>query len=288
VSYNTPVEIAEAIRNAGKTKSEIPFFKLLLLGILAGAYISFGANLATKIGSLDVAPGTPGGQFLFGAVFSVGLMLVIIAGAELFTGNNMFCLVSAISGHSKWSGLVYNWTVVYIANFIGSIMLVAIVYYSNYWGIVDPATDAVAITSQGSKALAIAQSKLSLTWEQAFCRAILCNWLVCLAVWIATAAQDIAGKILAVFFPITAFVASGFEHSVANMFFIPMGIAIAQKNPEAASEVLQTTPEALLNLFNYGAFISNNLVPVTLGNIVGGGFFVGIFYWLIFLRKATK
>jgi len=288
VQYNTPVQIAAAISGAGKTKSEMPCFKLLLLGILAGAYIAFGANLATRIGSFDAAPGTLGGQFLFGAVFTVGLMLVIIAGAELFTGNNMFCLVAVLSGQAKWSGLFYNWIVVYLANFAGSILVMFIVYSGNYWGVADPsAGGALALTAQGGKALAIAQSKLSLTWEQAFCRAILCNWLVCLAVWIAAAAQDIAGKILAIFFPIMAFVVSGFEHSVANMFFIPMGVTIAQNAPEASAAFLQTTPEALLSLFNYGSFITHNLIPVTLGNIVGGGFFVGVFYWLIFLRKEA-
>ncbi len=286
MNFQTPAEIAAAVCNAGKTKSEMAFGKLLLLGILAGVYIGFGANLATKIGSMD-NPGTAGGQFLFGAVFSVGLMLVVIAGAELFTGNNMFCMASAINGQSGWGGLAYNWIVVYITNFIGSLLLVYIVYSGNYWGTPDAATGALAITAQGGKALAIAKGKLALSWSQAFCRAILCNWLVCLAVWMALGAKDIAGKIFAIFFPIMAFVSSGFEHCVANMFFVPMGIVIANGAPEATAAVLKMSPDAVLALFNYGTFISKNLIPVTLGNIVGGGIFVGAYYWLVYMKKPA-
>ncbi len=288
MNFQSPAEIAIAICNAGKTKAEMAFTKLVLLGILAGVYIGFGANLATKIGSMDPAPGSAIGQFLFGACFSVGLMLVVIAGAELFTGNNMACMASSMNGQSSWGGLVYNWTVVFVTNFIGSILLVYIIFYSNYWIAPDATTGALAITAQGSKALAIAKGKLTLTWTQAFFRAILCNWLVCLAVWMATGAKDIIGKIFAIFFPIMAFVSSGFEHSVANMFFIPMGITIASANPEAAAAALKMTPEAVTALYSYGTFFVNNLVPVTLGNIVGGGIFVGAIYWMIYLKKKAE
>lgn len=277
----TPGEIAVAAANAGKTKSELPFFKMLILGMLAGAYIGFGANLATKIGSMDQAA-TSGGQFLFGAVFSVGLMLVVIAGSELFTGNAMACFISACNGQGTWGGLAVNWVVVYIANFLGSILLVYIVYYGGFWA--DPAA-ATGISAMGLKALTIAKGKLTLTWTQAFMRGILCNWLVCLAVWMAFAAKDVVGKIFAIFFPIMAFVSSGFEHSVANMFFIPMGIVIAKGASAGAATALKMDPAAMMTVFSYKTFALANLVPVTLGNIVGGSIFVGFAYYLLYLKK---
>lgn len=295
MNFLTPAEIAAATANAGKAKCEMPILKMFLMGILAGAYIGFGANLATKIGSMEAA-GTSGGQFLFGAVFSVGLMLVVIAGSELFTGNCMFCPISVLNGQASWGGLLKNWVVVFIANFVGSVLLVYIIFYGGFWA---DASAATGLSAHGLKALAIAKSKLSLTWSQAFFRAICCNWLVCLAVWLAVAAKDVAGKILGIFFPIMAFVSSGFEHSVANMFFIPMGITIAQATPGgvAASTTLNkagevvplfkdlVTPDAVASFFTYGNFISANLIPVTLGNIVGGAIFVACIYWFVFLKK---
>ena len=292
MNFLTPAEIAAATANAGKAKCEMSIIKMIVMGILAGAYIGFGANLATKIGSMEAA-GTSGGQFLFGAVFSVGLMLVVIAGSELFTGNCMFCVISSLNGQSTWGGLLKNWTFVFLANFVGSVLLVYIIFYGGFWG------DPTAISAHGSKALGIASAKMSLTWGQAFFRAICCNWLVCLAVWLAFAAKDVVGKIFGIFFPIMAFVSSGFEHSVANMFFIPMGITIAQNNPELIASATKvaadgsvvplfanlTTPDAVTAFFSYGNFITANLIPVTLGNIVGGAVFVAMFYWFVFLKK---
>ncbi|WP_276663123.1 formate/nitrite transporter family protein [Syntrophomonas wolfei] len=293
MNFLTPAEIAVATANAGKAKCELPIIKMFVLGILAGVYIGFGANLATKIGSM-AASDTSGGQFLFGAVFSVGLMLVVIAGSELFTGNCMFCCISSLNGQSTWGGLLKNWVIVFLANFVGSVLLVYIIFYGGFWG--DGAV-ATAISAHGIKALGIAKAKMSLTWGQAFCRAIGCNWLVCLAVWVALASKDIIGKIFGIFFPIMAFVSSGFEHSVANMFFIPMGITIAQNNPElvaaatkigadgTAVSVFNMTAEQVTAFFTYGNFINANLIPVTLGNIVGGSIFVAMFYWFIYLKK---
>lgn len=279
----TPGEIAVSAANAGKVKTELPILKMFILGMLAGAYIGFGANLATKIGSME-ASGTAGGQFLFGAVFSVGLMMVVIAGSELFTGNAMACFISACNGQGSWGGLMYNWVVVYVANFVGSVLLVYIVYQGGYW--MDPSATATAgISAMGVKALGIAKGKLTLTWMQAFMRGICCNWLVCLAVWMAFSAKDIVGKIFAIFFPIMAFVSSGFEHSVANMYFIPMGISIANGAQGATAVALKMTPEKVADLFNYSTFAINNLVPVTLGNIVGGSIMVGLVYWYLYLKK---
>ncbi len=278
MNFLTPAEISAAAANAGKGKTELPFAKMFVLGILAGVYIGFGANLATKIGAATDA-GTSGNIFLFGAVFSVGLMLVVIAGAELFTGNNMACFISACNGQASWGGLLYNWVVVYFANFVGSLILVYIIFNGNYWG------DAAALSAMGAKAVAIAKGKMSLSWGAAFFRGICCNWLVCLAVWLAFAAKDVAGKIFGIFFPIMAFVSSGFEHCVANMFFVPMGLTIANSAPGAVAEKFAMAPDAVASFFTYGTFISNNLIPVTLGNIVGGALFTGGVYWFVYLKK---
>lgn len=279
----TPAEIAVAAANAGKAKAEMAFGKLLVLGILAGVYIGFGANLATKIGSCTDA-GTSINVFLFGAVFSVGLMLVVIAGAELFTGNNMACFISALNGQASWGGLLYNWVVVYIANFVGSILLMYIIFNGGYWASMD-AVGVAGLSAMGAKAVAIAKGKMSLTWGAAFFRGICCNWLVCLAVWLAFASKDAVGKIFGIFFPIMAFVSSGFEHCVANMFFVPMGITVANAVPAAVTEKFGVAAGDVSAFFSYGNFVSANLIPVTLGNIVGGALFVGGVYWYCYLKK---
>ncbi len=284
MNFLTPAEIAAAASNAGKAKTELSILKMVVLGILAGAYIGFGANLATKVGAAPDAD-TAMGIFLFGAVFSVGLMMVVIAGAELFTGNNMACMLAVLNGQATWGGLLKNWVVVYVANFVGSVLLVFIIFGGMYWVAADPATGAIGLSAMGAKAVAIAKGKLSLTWGAAFLRAICCNWLVCLAVWLAFASKDIVGKIFGIFFPIMAFVSSGFEHSVANMYFIPMGIQIANAAPAAAAEKMAMAPEAIGSFFSYGNFVMANLIPVTLGNIVGGAIFVAMFYWLAYLKK---
>lgn len=283
MGFLTPAEIAVAASNAGKAKTELSIFKMLVLGILAGAYIGFGANLATKVGAAPDA-NTAMGIFLFGAVFSVGLMMVVIAGAELFTGNNMACMLAVFNGQATWGGLLKNWVVVWIANFIGSVLLVFIIFGGAYWSMKDPATGAIGLSAMGAKAVGIAHGKLSLSWGEAFLRGICCNWLVCLAVWLAFAAKDAIGKIFGIFFPIMAFVSSGFEHSVANMFFIPMGVQVANAAPAAAAEALTVAPEAISSIFNYGNVMVANLIPVTIGNIVGGAIFVAMFYWLAYLR----
>jgi len=278
MNFMTPAEISAAAANAGKAKTELPFGKMFLLGILAGVYIGFGANLATKVGAAPDA-GSAMGIFLFGAVFSVGLMLVVIAGAELFTGNNMACMISALNGQASWGGLLYNWVVVWVANLLGSLLLVYIIYNGSYWG------DVAALSAMGTKAVAIAKGKITLSFFEIFCRAICCNWLVCLAVWLGFAAKDVIGKIFGIFFPIMAFVSSGFEHCVANMYFIPMGITVANGAVDATAEAFAMTPEAVTSLFTYGNFFTVNLIPATLGNIVGGALFVACFYWFVYLKK---
>ncbi|MGR6835777.1 formate/nitrite transporter family protein [Syntrophomonas erecta] len=289
MNFLSPAEIAAACSKAGTGKSKLAFGPMFALGILAGVYIGFGANLATVVGA--TWPPELGGlsQFFFGAVFSVGLMLVVIGGAELFTGNNMFLPISCLNGEATWGGLLYNWVVVFIANFVGSLLLVYIVFMGLYYvGATDTAGNVTALSATGTKAVAIAKGKLSLDWSQAFFRGIGCNWLVCMAVWLAMASKDVVSKIFSCFFPIMAFVTSGFEHCVANMYFIPMGISVAQSAPGAVAQQFAMTPEAVTGLFTYSGFIMNNLIPVTLGNIVGGGVFVAGFYYFAYLRPAKK
>lgn len=284
MNFLTPAEVAAAVCSAGKAKTELPLARLMLLGVLAGVYVGFGANVATRIGSTPDAE-TAVGVFLFAAVFTVGLMLVVIAGAELFTGNNMACVVAVLNGQATWGGLLYNWAVVYLANLLGSLLLVYLIFAGMYWASLDAASGSVALSGMGIKAVAIAKAKLGLSWNSAFVRGILCNWLVCLAVWLSYAAKDVIGKIFAVFFPIMAFVASGFEHCVANMFYIPMGIAIARQVPAAVASQLSVPGGNVMDYFSYAHFLTANLIPVTLGNIIGGAVFVGGFYWLAYLRK---
>jgi formate/nitrite transporter len=272
VNMFSPLEVASNACGAGHNKMKLSLDRIILLGILAGAYIGFGANLATVVGSDVGQLGAGVGQFLFGAVFSVGLMLVVIGGAELFTGNNMFLTICAMDGRISWGGVLYHWAVVWLANFAGSLLLVWIVFHGFYYAMPDGSMASGLLGGAVmEKAVGIATAKCSLPWGAAFCRAILCNWLVCLAVWMSLAAKDVIGKIFSCFFPIMAFVASGFEHSVANMFFVPMGIFLTG---------------GVDTVVNWSNFLVGNLIPVTLGNIVGGGIFVAGFYWWSYLRVS--
>ena len=272
MNFFSPEEITNLIESMGKKKSELTNIRMLILGFLAGIYIGFGSELATIISfDMDKYLGIGFTKFIFGSVFSVGLILVVIAGAELFTGDNLIFL-SVLNGNVKLSKMLNNWFWVYVANFIGSLLLVWIMYATGLWKTGD--------FGAGAKALAIANAKVNLSWIAAFARAIGCNWLVCLAVWMAVASKDIVGKIFAIYFPIMAFVASGFEHCIANMYFIPMGIALKANTSVVTAAGLTGK---LANL-TWGGFIVNNLIPVTLGNIVGGAFFVSTLYWAVYLK----
>jgi formate/nitrite transporter len=272
----TPAAVAESIaQKVGVGKATASWFNLLVLGIMAGVYIGFGGALSTMV-THDAAKFVGFGlkQFFGGAVFSVGLMLVVIAGAELFTGNNLI-MASVLGGYTKMSKLLRNWIIVYIANFLGSGLLVAIIYGSGLWKVNDMGV--------GVTALSIATTKVNLPFWEALFRAIGCNWLVCLAVWMALSSRDVTGKIFAIFFPIMAFVAMSFEHSVANMYFIPMGMFLKGTDVVAKAGI---DPAKLANL-NWGGFLIKNLVPVTIGNIIGGSGFVGSLYWSVYQWKAA-
>jgi formate/nitrite transporter len=265
-----PAEMALKMEAVGVTKANGNIWNISLLGILAGFFIGLGAMFATLV-TTDIQIGFGLTKLVGGIVFSLGLILVVVAGAELFTGNALM-VGSRASGKIKLSQLFKNWGIVYFTNLIGSLLLVVIVFYSQFW-----ALDGFKV---GANALSVANAKVNLTFWPAFARGILCNTLVCLAVWLCFSARSTIDKIFAILFPITAFVACGFEHSVANMYFIPMGIAMAGQAKVIEVAGLTATQVAHLNL---AGFI-NNLIPVTLGNIVGGTF-VGSMYWLIYLRK---
>ncbi|MBU1026699.1 MAG: formate/nitrite transporter family protein [Candidatus Margulisbacteria bacterium] len=274
IGCKTPANVADTLsKTVCVAKTNAAVWKLTILGILAGIYIAFGASIATLVAS-DAAKfmGVGMSKFFVGAVFSVGLMLVVIAGAELFTGNNLM-LMSALDGRVPFSKVVYKWIVVYFANFVGSVLMALLMLNTGLWKGGNFLT--------GVTALKIANAKVNLLWGEAFTRAILCNILVCLAVWMALASQNIIGRIWAIFFPIMTFVALGYEHCVANMYFIPMGIFLKGTGAAAAAGL------DLTNL-TWGGFIMNNLIPVTLGNMIGGALFVGLLYWLVYVKPEAK
>jgi len=270
---NAPKTIAETVaQRVGVAKATSPWLTVSVLGILAGAYIGFGGLLSTTV-TFDMAAkwGIGFSKILAGAAFSVGLMLVVIAGAELFTGNNLM-ISSVLSREITFGTMVKRWGVVFVANFVGSILVALLFYFSGLWKTGDGALGAAAVK--------IAYGKVALTFSEALWRGIGCNWLVCLAVWMAMASRQTIGKIFAIFFPIMAFVAIGFEHSVANMYFIPTGILLM--NGAGFDSVPGVVPEVL----GWVNFVWRNLLPVTIGNIIGGGFFVGMSYWGAYLRTA--
>ena len=271
---HSPAEIANRIVETGRKKTDLPVRNMLLLGILAGAFIAFasqGSNVAIHtIESVGV------GKALAGAIFSTGLMMVVITGAELFTGN-MLIIVSCMEGKSRWLNMLKSWIFVYTGNFLGSLLIAGLIFLSGQFQFSGGMLGAFTIKT--------AVYKVNLSFSNAFFMGVLCNWLVCMAVWMAQAAKDMAGKLLAVFFPIWLFITSGFEHSVANMYYIPAGI-FAKANPawaEAAAS-LGVTAEKLQTL-NWQNFSLKNLIPVTLGNMVGGTVFVGLMFWLVFLHR---
>lgn len=272
-----PAEITHNYIETGRKKASYPAYKTLVLSILAGAFIAFaaqGSNVAIHtIASVGI------GKALAGALFATGLMMVVITGAELFTGNTLI-VVSCMEKKTSWLTMLKNWGLVYAGNFIGSMLLVFLILNS---GQLDFSGGLL-----GGFTIKIAAYKTGLTFSKAFFMGILCNWLVCMAVWMASAAKDISGKLLAIFFPIWLFITSGFEHSVANMFYIPAGI-IAKANPDWVSQAISlgVSSESIAHL-GWGSFIFNNAIPVTLGNIVGGSLFVGLMYWIGYLYKSKS
>jgi formate/nitrite transporter len=270
-----PKTIAETIASTvGVGKVTSPWFSVLVLGVLAGAYIGFGGLLSTSV-TFDLAAklGIGFKQFLAGSAFSVGLILVVVAGAELFTGNNLM-VSSVITRKITLSNMTKRWILVYVANLFGSLVLALMVYLSGLWK--------AGGGQMGQVAVGIAYTKVNLGFVEALVRGIGCNWLVCLAVWMALAARQTIGKIWAIYFPIMAFVAIGFEHCIANMYFIPAGLFLHNWAGIAGPEAFD--PASL----NWASFAFKNLLPVTIGNVIGGAVFVGMSYWSAFLRPTPK
>ncbi len=273
-NFLAPKEIANAFLDVGVAKTSMNRWKMLLLGILAGAFIAFAAA-GSNVGVYAIEP-TGIQKYFAGLLFPAGLMLVLLCGAELFTGNSLI-IISVLDGKVKPGAMFKNWFFVYFGNFIGAVLIATMVLAIPQ--LTYGAGDLGAFT------IKIASGKVSLSFGAAFISGILCNWLVCLAVWMAAAAKDVVSKIFAALFPIWLFVTSGYEHSVANMYYIPAGI-MASGNPDFV-EKSGLAADKIANL-NWGTMITNNLIPVTLGNIVGGVLFVGVIYWCVYLKKSKS
>jgi formate transporter len=271
-----PQEMAHKAETIGVAKVNLGPLRIIALAILAGAFIAFGAIFATTVttGGGDLPFGV--NRLLGGLVFCLGLILVIGAGAELFTGNNLIVMAWADRQVTSWQ-LLRNWIVVYAGNFIGALSTAIFLYLSGQWRFGGGAI--------GLNALNIAQHKVQLDFLPALFLGIFCNALVCLAVWLCIGARTATDKILAIIFPIAAFVAAGFEHSVANMYFIPIGLLIKSFAPaEFWSQVGVTAAD--YSSLTWGNFFLANLLPVTIGNIIGGAIMVGLVYWFIYLRPS--
>ncbi len=271
-----PPEMAKKAEEAGVKKSNLDVLSTFVLAVLAGAFIAFGAIFATTVlAGSGAALGYGCARLLAGVVFSLGLILVIVAGAELFTGNNLLVMAWA-GGRISTVRLLRNWALVYLGNLVGSVGIAALVFLSGQF--------AFGKGAVGMVALRTAEAKLSLGFSQAFVLGILCNVLVCLAVWLTLSARTVTDKVLAIVPPIAAFVAAGFEHSVANMYFVPVALFIKSGAPDSFWSMTKESP-ASFDKLGWSQFLFGNLLPVTLGNIVGGAVLVGLVYWFIYLRK---
>jgi formate transporter len=268
-----PQEMATRAEYLGVRKTEAPVLALFTLAILAGAFIGLGAMLATTAAAGTSALPYGVARILIGLVFSLGLILVIVGGAELFTGNNLIVMAWA-NGKVTSYALLRNWIIVYLGNFVGSVATAGMVFVGKQYLFGGGAV--------GLAALGIANGKVQLGFIQAIALGVLCNALVCLAVWLTYSARSVVDKIMAIIFPITAFVAAGFEHSIANMYFIPLGLMIKDFDP-----VFSATTDLDLSGLTWGTFLVNNLLPVTIGNIIGGTVLVGAVYWSVFLRRRS-
>jgi formate transporter len=271
-----PPQMARRAEEIGVKKVSMDALAQFVLAVLAGAFIAIGGVFATT--ALAGAGAAPWGavRVLAGVAFSLGLILVIVGGAELFTGNTLIVMAWA-SGRVKTRALLRSWAIVFSGNFLGAAATAAMVCLGG--------TQRLGEGAFGITALAIAHAKLELGFGQAVALGILCNALVCLAVWLSYSARTTADRILAIVPPVSAFVAAGFEHSIANMYFVPLGLFIAVLDPGFVT-AHDAGPHA--RLLSWSAFLFRNLVPVTIGNVIGGTLLVGAVYWFVYLRPRTK
>ena len=269
-----PAEMASKAQDIGIKKAHLDFLSTMALAVLAGAFIALGCIFFTVSQTgLNVSWGI--GRVIGGLTFSLGLVLIIIGGAELFTGNNLIIMAWASRKLSTFR-VLRNWGIVYIGNLIGAIATAVFVFWGQHYEMDNGGL--------GLTALNVGLSKVNLDFTQAIILGILCNAMVCMAVWLTYSARTTFGRIAAIIFPISGFVAAGFEHCVANMYFIPFAIFVKGGAPDAFWQGIGTTAASYNNL-TWGNFFVNNLIPVTIGNIIGGVVFVALVYWVIYLRN---
>ncbi|MFN3982570.1 MAG: formate transporter FocA [Caldilinea sp.] len=285
-----PADMAAKAEAIGVKKANLDVMSMFVLAVLAGAFIALGAIFATTVTAGAFGSTLPNGstaattwptgwqRLLGGLVFSLGLILVVVGGAELFTGNNLIVMAWA-NGKVSTRLLGLNWLVVYVGNFVGSVATAVLMLWTRQYEF--------SGGQIGLQALTIANHKVGLDFWQAMMLGILCNALVCLAVWLTYSARSTTDKIVAIVPPITAFVAAGFEHSVANMYFIPMAMLIKSTALSEFWATVGRTPADFANL-TMTNFLVRNLIPVTIGNIIGGAVLVGAVYWFVYLRKSSE
>lgn len=273
-----PPGMAAKAEDAGVKKVGLDFFTMFALAILAGAFIAVGAFFCTTV--LADGSAVPYGiaRLLGGLAFSTGLIMVVVGGAELFTGNNLI-IMAFTSRKVSPGGLLRNWVIVYVGNFVGSIVTAYIMFLSKQYSF---GNGAIGLT-----ALNIGEAKTALGFIQAVALGIMCNALVCMAIWLCYSARSTTDRILSIIPPISAFVACGFEHSIANMYFIPLALFIKDMGDLTFFELIKKTAADFSHL-TWGNFFLVNLLPVTLGNIIGGAVMVGLVYWFAYLRTAPK
>ncbi|MBE0685136.1 MAG: formate/nitrite transporter family protein [Anaerolineaceae bacterium] len=270
-----PTEMAQKAEDVGLNKANLDFWTLFALSVLAGAFIGLGAIFATTISTGGAALPYGVNRLLTGLTFCLGLILVIVGGAELFTGNTLI-IMGFMSGKVPIVKLLRNWGIVYLGNLVGSVLTALTMFLTKQFTFASGAI--------GLNILNIAESKCKLDFVQAIMLGIICNALVCLAVWLTFSAGTTTDKILAIIFPISAFVAAGTEHSVANMYFIPIGLLVKNFGGAAFFENIGKIGLDFPNLTLRNFFL-DNLLPVTIGNIIGGAVMVGLIYWFVYLRK---
>jgi formate transporter len=274
-----PQEMAARAEAIGIRKAAMPFLSMFELAVLAGAFIGAGAFFSTTA-TAGMSGVLPYGliRLIAGGAFCLGLIMVVVAGAELFTGNNLIVMAWADRKVSTLQ-LLRNWGVVWVGNLAGAVLTAVIIFAAKQY--------TFGGGSVGLNALTTANSKCGLEFVQAIALGILCNALVCIAVWLCYSARSTTDKILSIVFPITAFVACGFEHSVANMYFIPIGLLIKNYAPASFWAAINKAPADFANI-TLGNFFVRNLLPVTIGNIIGGAVMVGLAYWFAYLRPKSS
>jgi len=273
-----PAEMASKAETIGVKKAHMNAVSMFVLAVLAGAFISLGAIFSTTViaGAGELPYGVA--RLLAGLVFTLGLILVVVGGAELFTGNNLIVMAWA-DGKVSAGLLLKNWIIVYLGNFVGAFATAGLMFFTRQYSFGGGAV--------GLAALNTGNAKSGLDFVQALALGVMCNALVCLAVWLTFSARTTTDRIVAIIPPITAFVAAGFEHSVANMYFIPVALFIKAGAPDTFWSAIGKTAADFTNL-TWDKFFLNNLLPVTLGNILGGAVLVGAVYWFVYLRAAPK